>query len=90
MERHDDDVYCDLHGCIHAKSKWPFDNASHKNEKGEWVYMVYVDLDAKGKVVDERDYDRVSRIVATVPREAEPDCLPINWRKLWVGAPIEG
>ena len=52
MELIDDQVWCDVHGCIHDKTTDPYE----------------MGFDATGE---------------------EPECHPIDWRKLWIGGQSE-
>ena len=87
MEPHNEDVYCDKHGCVHTRSKWPYDIPGHKDEDGNEVLLVYVDLDEDGNETTGTWGEKPK--VETVTRPAEADCTPAEWRKLWIGAPVE-
>ena len=91
-KEHKDDVWCDVHGCVHIKSKWPYDILQHdpstQDENGDQVLMIEVDVDKHGKILPKGEWRRSKRI-GTKICVAEPDCTPRDWKTLWIGNAVE-
>jgi hypothetical protein len=84
MIKHEGDIYCDVHGCVHEPLTNPYEGCPTEHDKdGNPIWLRYAWLDEDGNETNCGYGEKPKVKEVTVPME--PECLPENWKILWIG-----